>query len=904
MFPRNPSTLARYGFTIAAVTFATLLRFTLEPVFGFEVPFIIYFPTVVLCAWFGGLRPGLLSTALSGITAWYLFIPPKFSFAVLDRSAIVQLVIFLLAGALISLLAESLHVARRKTEQSEAKAREEHERLRVTLSSIGDGAIATDANGIVVFINSVAAELTGWNEEGVGRPLEEVFKVVNEQTRSSVENPALRSMRAGNIVGLANHSLLIAKNGFEIPIDDSGAAIKDSEGNIVGSVLIFRDITERKRVEKERALHAAIVESSEDAIISKNFDGIIETWNAAAERMFGYSATEAIGQPITLIVPPDRLEEEQVILERIHAGQRIESFETVRLSKSGKPIDLSVTISPVRDAAGQIIGASKSARDITERKRVEEALLQHRELLRVTLSSIGDAVITTDMDGLITFLNPVAAGLTGWSEEEAKGRPLELIFNIVNEQTHKHVENPAVRAIKEGVIFGLANHTLLIAKDGSEIPIDDSGAPIKDVDGRILGAVLVFRDITDRKLVEDERGNLLEREKAARELAEAALRARDEFVAIVSHELRSPLNAILGWASILRGSTSSNEETDRRLEIIERNARAQVQIIDDLLDISRVMTGKLKLNRRTVEPSEIIESAIDSIRPAADAKSIQLRVQLASSGSVVSGDPSRLQQIVWNLLSNAVKFTPRGGRVTVKLENVGPDLIISVSDSGEGITPEFLPYVFDRFTQATTTTERKYGGLGLGLAIVRHLVELHGGTVHAESPGDEGGATFTVTLPIRMSQEPLDNLQTTTFPHSAIPLSQDIALGGLRVMIIEDNDEMREMTRVMLTQRSAEVRCCASAAEAYEQLQHWQPDIIICDIGMPEEDGYSFIRRVRSLERQNGWNIPAVALTGYARTEDRTRALAAGFQMHVSKPVEATELLLVIASLAGRARKA
>src|SRR5215475_6418088 len=482
--------------------------------------------------------------------------------------------------------------------------------------------------------------------------------------------------------------------------------------------------------------------------------------------------------------------------------------------------------------------------DVNARKRAEEALRQQREWLHVTLSSIGDAVIDTDTKGAVTFLNPIAEYLTRWKQERAQGRPLREVFNIVNEQTRQTVENPAIRAMRESSVVGLANHTVLIAQDGTEIPIDDSGAAIKGAAGKIIGAVLIFRDITERRLAEEERSKLLASERAAREKAEAASRSKDEFVAMISHEIRSPLNSILGWAQLLRRGKFDQAETERATEIIERNARAQSQLIEDLLDISRVITGKLTLNVRSVELAQIIEAAMDSIRPAAEAKSIQLRARLESRGGLVSGDPNRLQQIVWNLLSNAVKFTPRHGRVEVSLERVDSHFQITVSDSGVGISPEFLPFVFDRFSQANTTTERKYGGLGLGLAIVRHLVELHGGTARADSPGEGQGATFTVTLPVRALREEMSERKPATpitepIAEYANSLTDAIMLDGLRVMIVDDEAEARDLLTAMLTRRGAEVKACASAAEALEEIERWRPSVLVSDIGMPDEDGYT-----------------------------------------------------------------
>lgn len=371
---------------------------------------------------------------------------------------------------------------------------------------------------------------------------------------------------------------------------------------------------------------------------------------------------------------------------------------------------------------------------------------------------------------------------------------------------------------------------------------------------------------------------------------------------MISHELRSPLNSILGWAHMLRTSKFDHSETPRAIEIIERNAKSQAQLIGDLLDISRIITGKLTLNVFPVEPKQIIEAAIDSIRPAADAKYIQLDADLASYVDVISADPDRLQQIVWNLLSNAIKFTPKNGRVGVKLERRESQIQIAVSDSGVGINRKFLPFVFDRFSQANTSSIRKYGGLGLGLSIVRHLVELHGGTVRADSPGEGQGATFTVILPIRAVKGETGEFEPRRALNAEenLSLSDAVNLDGLRVMIVDDEEEARELLETVLTRRGAEVRTCSSAQEALETIEEWRPSVLVSDIGMPDEDGYSLIKKLRVLEEERGGNLPAVALTGYARSEDRMRALAAGFQMHLPKPVDLSELILVVASLAGR----
>jgi signal transduction histidine kinase/ActR/RegA family two-component response regulator len=384
--------------------------------------------------------------------------------------------------------------------------------------------------------------------------------------------------------------------------------------------------------------------------------------------------------------------------------------------------------------------------------------------------------------------------------------------------------------------------------------------------------------------------------------AQESNRLKDEFLATVSHELRTPLTAILGWAHLLRTGQTDDGHMAKALETIERNARAQAQLIDDLLDVSRIITGKLRIDVRPVDPNSFIEAAVEGVRPAAEAKGVRLQRIMDTGIVTVSGDPVRLQQVVWNLLSNAIKFTPKGGRVQVKLERVNSHIEIGVSDTGPGIEPEFLPYVFDRFRQADGRTTRQHGGLGLGLSIVRHLVELHGGTVRAESEGEGQGATFTVLLPVAAVYQTAGTVERVhPAARDTLPLYDcPDRLEEVRVLAVDDEPDTRELLKAGLGQCGAVVRVVGSAAEALEAIAVETPDLLISDIGMPDEDGYELIRRVRQLPPEKGGKVPAIALTAYARVEDRMQALRAGYQMHVPKPVELAELVAVAASLVRR----
>lgn len=476
----------------------------------------------------------------------------------------------------------------------------------------------------------------------------------------------------------------------------------------------------------------------------------------------------------------------------------------------------------------------------------------------------------------------------------------ETLLSMIHANDRASVRAAIERAINERDIYNAEYR--VIWPDGSLHWVLASGRANYDSAGQPYSMVGVTLNITDSKDVEEERERLLTREREARAEAETASRLKDEFLATVSHELRTPMTAVLGWTHMLRGGQLDEATRIRALETVERNARAQNQLIDDLLDVSRVITGKLRLDVRPVAPSSFIESAIEAVLPAAEAKDIRLQKVLDTGVNSISGDPARLQQVVWNLLSNAIKFTPRGGRVHVRLERVNSHIEISVSDTGGGIPTEFLPYVFDRFRQADGSTRRQFGGLGLGLAIVRHLVELHGGTVEADSPGEGQGATFTVKLPL------IPIYQRETSEERAHPTATDNhqlvecpdKLDGLKVLVVDDELDTLELIKELLTQCGAEVSTASSSAEALALLRGMTPNVIISDIGMPGEDGFEFISKLRQLPPEHGGRIPAVALTAYARAEDRLRVLRSGYQMHVSKPVELAELVAIVSNVVGR----
>jgi PAS domain S-box-containing protein len=570
--------------------------------------------------------------------------------------------------------------------------------------------------------------------------------------------------------------------------------------------------------------------------------------------------------------------------------------QSIELKSSGRWF--SITVDPVLDEGGAFTGAVYILADITDRRRAEAALQASEERFRLLLENVEDyGILFLDTQTHINGWSVGAERILGYHEAEVLGQPGSIIFTPEDREQGED-EKEVNTALAEGRAEDERWH---IRKDGTRFWASGMLTPLRDERGQLRGFAKILRDFTERKRAEEERAQLLAREQEARAQAEAANRLKDEFLATLSHELRSPLNAMLGWIRLLNSRKFDEKTTARAMETIERSAKSQAQLVEDLLDVSRIIRGQLRLNIRPIELISAIEAAIETVRPAAEAKEIGIQTRLDPVAGLVAGDSDRLQQIVWNLLSNAIKFTPKGGRVDVRLERVNSHVEIIVTDTGQGISTEFVPYVFERFRQADSSITRSYSGLGLGLAIVRHLVELHGGTVRADSPGEGQGATFTVKLPLMSLRVKSDRGERV---HSSVesgePSGNLLLLNGVRVLIVDDETDSREVLTATLEQVGAEVTAVASASEALDAITQLTPDVLVSDIGMPLEDGYSLIRKVRQLKAEQGGQIPAIALTAYARPEDRMRALAAGFQMHIAKPLEPTELVTMVASLAGR----
>jgi PAS domain S-box-containing protein len=922
---------------------------------------------------------------------------------------------FHLLNEKIAALAQEIQVRRQAQEEAQAQ----RERLRITLISIGDAVIATDEQGHVTFMNPVAEGLTGWAEnEATGKALQEIFHIVNEYTRQEVEDPVTKVLREEKVIGLANHTILIAKDGAECPIDDSGAPIRNEQGDIIGVILVFRDVSERKLAEQERdelllrersarakaelaeqrasflARIGEILASTLDfetrlkvvaqlvvpefadwcAIDMPGPEGSIQRITTVHQNPAKIKFAEEVGRryPPDPTAPkgvPNVLRTGQAELypeitdEILAQGARDQTHLEMLRSTDIKSVMIVPLVARERTLAALtfVTGAERCcyteddlnfAQELARRAalavdnarlyqkaeaalgELEIALEKHKSvdrrlsaLIEASNTLLGSMQLEEVQQAILDLSKRLIAsdayavwrketGAETWRVAAAIGLSEEFQKAAINPQNFNvpPLEGPLViESVKD--VTWLKHRQEAYQTEGIEsflaIPLTLHGEFV----GTITFYYRTFHQFTEIEIrVATALANLAaaairttelyQEQSRLRGKAEEASRLKDEFLATVSHELRTPLNAILGWTRLLRGGHLDAETRIRALETIEHNARSQNALIEDILDVSRIITGRLRLEFQTIELLPILEAALASALPTAEAKGVRLITHFTAEVGAISGDAQRIQQIIWNLLANAIKFTPKGGRVEVHLAGNNSQVEIIVSDTGVGIQPDFLPFVFDRFRQEDSSSTRLHGGLGLGLAIVRHLVELHGGKVSAESRGEGKGATFKVIFPVTDYQQESSPLPIISRPAETGELfGHSFNLNGLRILIVDDDEVSRELLTTALFQSGAVTQAAASTAEALTILDDWQPDLLVSDIGMPVEDGYSLLRQVRERQPDRGGQIPAVALTAYAKSEDRLRALAAGFQMHIAKPIDPIEFLAVIASLTGRLGK-
>jgi len=643
-------------------------------------------------------------------------------------------------------------------------------------------------------------------------------------------------------------------------------------------------------------LYRRLFETAQDGIlILDGSTGKIIEVNPFMQDLLGYSREEFLGKELWEIGLLKNSKATQKAFRELQKTGYIRYDDLPLQTKHGDWRDVEF-ISSVYEEAGQAI-VQCNIRDITERVQAEEQLREAHSRLSFHVENTPLAVIEWDRQFRVSRWSLSAESIFGWRADEVLGKRIGD-WRFVFAGDLEAVEQLTSRQ-RSGVEHQGVSRNRNYTKDGRILHCDWYNSVLRDRFDKLESVLSLVLDVTARKQAEEERAQLLAREQAARRDAEEANRIKDEFLATLSHELRTPLTAIVGWSHVLSTGRVDPVKYPHAFETILRNAKSQGQLIDDLLDVSRIITGKLRLDAAPIDMGSVINAAVGSVRLAAQAKSIRLHLTLDANAGQVSGDLHRLQQVMWNLLSNAIKFTANNGQVNVSLERIGSFVSIRVTDTGQGIKPEFLPHVFERFRQADGASARVHRGLGLGLAIVRHLVELHGGTVHAESDGEGAGATFTVNLPIFVPPERAISSVDVAYQRRRTSLnnpSDDPALfKGVRVLVVDDEADAREVIATILQQSGAETAVAESTKEAIELLRTWKPDVLLSDIGMPIEDGYALIRRVRSFSTAEGGAIPAIALTAYVRGEDRSRILAAGFQAHVGKPVEPITLLTAVA---------
>ena len=856
---------------IAALAAAVLIRWLLDPVIGDSLPVVTLFGAVAAAVWVGGVLPATAAAILGYLACAYLFIPPRGEI-VFDVPRVVGLAAYLFTCSLIIAIGEAMR-------RAQARERERSDLLRITLASIGDAVITTDNEGRVTYLNAVAESLTGWRQEdATGQPLDTVFRALDEQTRKPIESPATRALREGTVVSLANHTLLVGRDGAERPVDDSAAPIRDELGRVSGCVLIFRDVSERRRLEKavaarflEARLLASIVESSDDAIVRKSLDSVIQSWNAGAERIFGYTADEAVGRHISIVIPPDRLAEEDRIIATLKEGRRVEPFETERVRRDGRRIRVSVTISPIKDEAGNVVAASKIARDVTKQRKAEA----EREMFATLIENSTDFIAIADLDAVPIFVNRAGLTLVGLDDmaqarkvhvrdfffPEDQARILDEFFPSVAESGHGEVD-VRFRNFKTGDGRWMAYKVLKLTDDK----------------GQALGFATVSQDVTERRRLEDSLRQL------AANLSEEG-RRKNEFLATLAHELRNPMAALSNMLEILRRKGPHEPAPPQAVEAMGRQLSQLVRLVDDLLDLSRITHNRLQLRKGPVELGAVIDQAVEGSRPLVEAMRHELRVLPSPEPIALDGDAARLAQVFANLLNNSAKYTSPGGKIEVKTERRGKEAVVTVKDNGAGIPTDRLDSIFEMFNQVQGSLERSQGGLGIGLTLVRRLVQMHGGSVQAESAGEGKGSEFVVRLPIHEPRPAASPDPTPAREPSA----------ARRILVVDDNHDSAESLAMLLSITGNETSTAHDGAAALDAAARQRPDVVLLDIGLPTLNGYEVCRLIR--EEPWGKEMVLIALTGWGQDEDRRKSHEAGFDGHLVKPVNYPALMTLLDSL-------
>ncbi len=862
-----------FALSAGALALAVVIRWALDPFLGDSVPLVTLAAAVAATVWAGGYRFAI-PTAVAGY--WicsYLFIQPRYILTFGRLGDVVGLIAYLVTCGVIIAIGEASRAARRRTAEG-------RDTLRATLASIGEAVITTNVAGRITYLNAAAEALLGWSAaEAVGQPLPVVLRIVSENTREPVGDPAIRAVSEGTVIGLPGRAVLIPKGGGERPIEESAAPIRDERGNISGCVLIFRDVTPQRREMNETANQlilasrlAAIVGSSDDAIISKSLDGVIQSWNAGAERVFGYSSVEAIGRHISLVIPPDRIGEEDQIIATLKAGRRVERFDTERVRKDGQRILVSLTISPIRDADGNIVGASKIARDVTQQRRAEA----DRQKFVTLVESSTDFIGMCDLQGIPSFVNRAGLQMVGLDDlEQARRVSLTDFFFPEDRDWILRIFLPSVLERGHGEVEIRFRHF----KTGEARWMTYKVLTLPGPDGRPSGFATVSQDVTERKRLADDL------RAVAADLSEIN-RRQTEFLAMLAHELRNPLAPISNAVRALRMGRDDPKVARQVLGMLERQVKQLSRLVEDLLDLSRVTRGKIILRKQSVELQPIVEQAVEAARALYANMNHELTVTLPTGPVFLTADPARVAQVVGNLLNNACKFTDPGGHVSLTVTQEDAQAVIRVRDDGIGIAAEQLPHLFKMFVQADTSLDRTRDGLGIGLTLVRALVEMHGGTVHARSEGPGRGSEFEVRFPALAQADAAIEALAPPEPTTSV---------GRRVLIVDDNVDGAESLALLLAEVGHDTYQAHDGLAAIADAERLRPDAVLLDIGLPKLNGYEVCRRIRA--QPWGKRLMMVALTGWGQDEDRQRSQEAGFDTHLVKPVDYEALMQLLAAL-------
>ena len=794
--------------------------------------------------------------------------------------------------------AESIRIARQRAErellaakealeQKNAELQQQRQWFEVTLASIGDAVITTDVDARITYLNPIAESMTGWSTaDARGEPLERIFRIVNEFTRQTVDNPIGKVLQTGRIVGLANHTALIDRNGRVIPIEDSAAPIRDTQGKIVGAVMVFHDVSARRRAEDAlRASQARLRATFDQAamgIVVSDLNGQFVESNRRFCELLGYSTEELHQLTFAQIIDPDDLPATQPQIHALLTGQISHcAFETRYVRKDGTRIWGRTTLTPLSETSAEVPRFVGTIEDITDRKAAEQALndaraqaYEIRTNLAAIVESSDDAIISKRLDGTISTWNYGAERMFGYTAAEIIGKPITVLFP------------PEYVADEEAILARLRRgervehfETVRIRKDASLLNVSLTVSPIKDADGAVIGASKIARDITQRRLAEE----VLRQEVVVRERAETSLREadrrKDEFLATLAHELRNPLAPIRQAALIFKSPAATEAQKRWSSDVINRQVQHMSLLLEDLLDISRITRGTLGLRTQTVILDEIVQAAIEPARPIIDSRRHAFSIELPAEPVHFIADPLRLAQVLSNLLTNAAKYTDPQGTLRLCAACTEQTLTISVIDNGIGLAPEATTSVFAMFSQVASSHDRAEGGLGIGLALAKGLVELHGGTIEARSGGIGHGSEFVVRLPLRKAAVSPQN--PVTDPGAAQPARR-------KVLIADDNCDAGESLATLLRLDGHEVAVVHDGPEALALWPQFLPEVALLDIGMPGMSGYEVARRVRQADY--GRTVMLIAATGWGQAQDRVAALAAGFDHHFTKPIEPDRL--------------